>query len=48
MLFRSDVPHGFRNTGHGELRLTAIHGGGRFDTEWLEGDDPVWTSPPRD
>ena len=43
----SGVPHGFRNTGTGELRLTAIHGAGRFDTEWLEGDDPVWTSPPR-
>ena len=43
----SGVPHGFRNTGAGELRLTAIHGAGRFDTEWLEGDDPVWTSPPR-
>src|SRR5919109_5491738 len=26
--------HGFVNTGSGELRLTAIHGGARFDTEW--------------
>jgi mannose-6-phosphate isomerase-like protein (cupin superfamily) len=26
--------HGFTNTGSGELRLTAIHGAGRFDTEW--------------
>ena len=42
-----DVPHGFTNTGSGELRLTAIHGGGRFDTEWLAGDDPVWTSKPK-
>ena len=37
-------PHGFTNTGPGELRLTAIHGAGRFDTEWLAGPDPVWTS----
>ena len=42
----SGVPHGFRNSGSGELRLTAIHGAGRFDTEWLEGDDPVWTTRP--
>ena len=40
----SGVAHGFTNTGDGELRLTAIHGSGRFDTEWLEGDDPAWTS----
>jgi mannose-6-phosphate isomerase-like protein (cupin superfamily) len=39
--------HGFTNTGAGELRLTAIHGAGRFDTEWLAGDDPVWRSPPK-
>ena len=26
----SGVPHGFRNTGTGELRLTAIHGAGRL------------------
>ena len=38
--------HGFTNTGEGELRLTAIHGAGRFDTEWLAGEDPVWTSKP--
>jgi mannose-6-phosphate isomerase-like protein (cupin superfamily) len=37
--------HGFTNTGRGELRLTAIHGAGRFSTEWLDGPDPVWTSP---
>jgi hypothetical protein len=30
------------------LRLTAIHGAGRFDTEWLAGDDPVWTSKPKE
>jgi len=42
-----DVPHGFTNTGSGELRLTAIHGAGRFDTEWLSGPDPAWTSKPR-
>jgi mannose-6-phosphate isomerase-like protein (cupin superfamily) len=36
--------HGFTNTGTGELRLTAIHGAGRFDTEWLSGHDPVWSS----
>jgi mannose-6-phosphate isomerase-like protein (cupin superfamily) len=36
--------HGFVNSGTGELRLTAIHGAGRFDTEWLAGPDPSWTS----
>jgi mannose-6-phosphate isomerase-like protein (cupin superfamily) len=36
--------HGFTNTGTGELRLTAIHGAGQFDTEWLAGADPVWAS----
>ena len=36
--------HGFVNTGTGELRLTAIHGAGRFVTEWLAGPDPAWTS----
>ena len=36
--------HGFTNTGPGELRLTAIHGARRFDTEWLAGPDPTWTS----
>jgi mannose-6-phosphate isomerase-like protein (cupin superfamily) len=39
--------HGFTNTGPGELRLTAIHGASRFDTEWLVGDDPVWSSKPK-
>ena len=38
--------HGFTNTGSGELRLTAIHGAGRFSTEWLSGPDPLWTSKP--
>jgi mannose-6-phosphate isomerase-like protein (cupin superfamily) len=38
--------HGFTNSGTDELRLTAIHGAGRFDTEWLSGADPVWTSKP--
>ena len=40
--------HGFTNTGAGELRLIAIHGASRFDTEWLEGDDPTWRSTPND
>ena len=39
--------HGFTNTGSGELRLMAVHGAGRFDTEWLAGPDPVWTSKPK-
>jgi mannose-6-phosphate isomerase-like protein (cupin superfamily) len=39
--------HGFTNTGDGELRLTAIHGGSRFETEWLDGPDPTWTSTRR-
>jgi mannose-6-phosphate isomerase-like protein (cupin superfamily) len=42
----SDVPHGFTNTGPGVLLLTAIHGAPRFNTEWLTGPDPVWTSKP--
>jgi mannose-6-phosphate isomerase-like protein (cupin superfamily) len=41
-------PHGFVNSGSGELRLIAIHGAGRFNTEWLAGPDPVWTSEPHD
>jgi mannose-6-phosphate isomerase-like protein (cupin superfamily) len=36
------------NSGDGELRLVAIHGASRFDTEWLEGVDPTWTSKPRE
>ena len=39
--------HGFTNTGSGELRLMAVHGAGRFNTEWLAGPDPVWTSKPK-
>ena len=39
--------HGFVNSGTGELRLVAIHGAGRFDTEWLEGVDEAWTSKRR-
>jgi mannose-6-phosphate isomerase-like protein (cupin superfamily) len=38
--------HGFTNTGPGELRLTAIHGASVFNTEWLAGADPMWTSKP--
>ncbi len=41
-----DVPHGFTNSGEGELRLTAIHGASRFVTEWLAGADEVWASKP--
>jgi mannose-6-phosphate isomerase-like protein (cupin superfamily) len=41
-----DVPHGFVNSGEGELRLTAIHGAGRFNTIWETEPDPVWASPP--
>ena len=40
--------HGFTNTGTGELRLVAIHGASRFDTEWLTGFDPTWASAPKD
>ena len=32
--------------GPGELRLVAIHGARRFNTEWLAGDDPTWRSRP--
>ena len=39
--------HGFVNSGDAELRLTAIHGAGRFHTEWLAGDDPIWRSKPK-
>jgi mannose-6-phosphate isomerase-like protein (cupin superfamily) len=41
-----NVPHGFKNTGTGELRLTAIHGSSRFNTQWLGEADPEWISPP--
>ena len=36
--------HGFTNSGTDELRLVAVHGAPRFDTQWLAGDDPAWTS----
>ena len=39
--------HGFTNSGDGQLLLTSIHAAGRFDTEWLAGPDPTWTSKPR-
>jgi mannose-6-phosphate isomerase-like protein (cupin superfamily) len=39
--------HGFTNTGTDELRITAIHGAGRFATEWLAGPDSTWTSKRR-
>jgi mannose-6-phosphate isomerase-like protein (cupin superfamily) len=42
----AEVAHGFVNSGSGELHLTAIHGAPRFDTEWLAGPDPAWTSSP--
>ena len=43
----SDVPHGFTNTGAGELRLVAIHGNPRFITEWLAEHDGTWVSKHR-
>ena len=42
-----NVAHGFTNSGAGELRLVAIHGATRFQTEWLAGDDATWRSKPR-
>jgi mannose-6-phosphate isomerase-like protein (cupin superfamily) len=42
-----DVPHGFTNSGPGELRLVAIHGAPRFTTEWLRGLDPAWVTKAR-
>jgi mannose-6-phosphate isomerase-like protein (cupin superfamily) len=39
--------HGFTNTGSAELRVTAIHGSSRFDTEWLAGFDPAFASRPK-
>jgi mannose-6-phosphate isomerase-like protein (cupin superfamily) len=41
-----DVPHGFTNTGTGELRLIAIHGASEFFTEWIAAADQAWTSDP--
>ena len=43
----SNVPHGFVNSGTGELRLVAIHGAPRFATEWLEETDGSWRSASR-
>ena len=42
----SGEAHGFVNSGTGELRLVSIHAAGRFNTEWLAGPDPVWSSQP--
>jgi hypothetical protein len=48
VIAQSGAAHGFVNSGSDELRLIAIHGSGRFETEWLAGLDPAWTSkPPR-
>ena len=41
-----DVPHGFVNSGTGELRLVSIHGAPRFSTDWLEATDGSWRSAP--
>ena len=41
-----EMPHGFRNAGSDELRLTSIHGADRFRTEWLGASDTAWTSRP--
>jgi len=40
--------HGFKNTGSGELRLTAIHTNAEFITEWLTQPDPAWASSARE
>jgi mannose-6-phosphate isomerase-like protein (cupin superfamily) len=40
--------HGFVNSGPDELRLITIHAAGRFNTEWLAGPDPLWSSKPKD
>ena len=42
----ADIPHGFTNTGSGELRLTAIHCAPAFKTDWVAAPDPQWASPP--
>lgn len=41
-----DVPHGFTNTGSGQLRVVTIHGAAQFVTEWLADIDQVWVSHP--
>jgi hypothetical protein len=43
----ADIPHGFTNTGSGELRLTAIHCAPAFKTDWVAAPDPQWASPPK-
>src|SRR5687767_14037546 len=40
----ADIPHGFTNTGSGELRLTAIHCAPAFKTDWVDAPDPQWAS----
>lgn len=42
-----DIPHGFKNTGAGVLRLTAIHCAPAFKTDWVAAPDAAWASPPR-
>jgi quercetin dioxygenase-like cupin family protein len=39
-----DIPHGFSNTGPGELRLIAIHCAPKFNTDWVSRPDPTWVS----
>lgn len=41
-----DVPHGFTNTGSDMLRLIAVHGAPRFQTEWLADVDRQWVVDP--
>jgi quercetin dioxygenase-like cupin family protein len=43
----ADIPHGFTNTGSGELRLTAIHCAPAFKTDWVAAPDPQWASRPK-
>jgi len=42
----SNVSHGFTNIGGDDLRLIAVHGAARFQTEWLTGVDPQWVVEP--
>lgn len=41
------MPHGFTNTGSGELRLTAVHCAPEFKTDWVAAPDPEWASQPK-
>ena len=34
----ANTPHGFTNTGSGELRMVTIHTAAEMQTEWLEGE----------